>query len=156
MKTNNFRLPLYIIIIAIIQLMINTNSSKLYLDLLGLVIVIIILSNNYTFKSLIIISIIADLIGHWYLGTHLIAAISLTFISTSTTNFFNISTFLHKCIMLMFFTAIFLLVMLVIDLVVHNTIISPISFIIEVAICAPLLLRFLEKILIKHTQDIIF
>lgn len=156
MKTNNFKLPLYILIIAIIQLIINSNS-RLYLDLLGITIIILILSNNYSFKSLIIISLIADLIGHWYLGSHLITAICLTFISTtSTTNFFNISTFLHKCIILIFFTVIFFIILLMIDLLVHNTVISPVSLIIEVVIIAPLLLKFLEKILIKHTQDFIF
>lgn len=155
MRTNNFKLILYILAIAIIQILIN-NSSKLYLDLTGIIIIILLLSNNYNYNSLIILTIFSDLIGHWYIGTHLLAGLLITFLTGNVTNFFNISNFIHKSVLVAFFYTIFLFIILLIDLCLHNIAVDWIDFIIEIFICTPIILKILNNVLNKHTEDIIF
>lgn len=154
MKNNNFSLAIYLFILGFVQIVIN-NSSSLYFDLLGVSLVVLILSGNYNLISLLLISLIADLIGHWYLGTHLVAAISLTFISKSITNYFNISTFLHKSITLIIFSAGFFAIIFIIDLIVHNAVINIKSLFIEIFIITPIILKLLERLLIVQNRDII-
>lgn len=139
----------------IVQILINT-STNLYLDLMGIVIIILLLHNNYSLRSLIIITLVADIIGHWYLGTHLFAAIFITFLSGHMANFFNLSTFLKKSIIISFFYTIFSLIILLIDLCLHNQGIHPIDMVIEIFIFVPIILKILNNLLIKHSEDIIF
>ena len=155
MKKNNFKFIPSVIILAIIQLSIN-NTTIFYVDLLGALTVILLLSDNYTFNSLLIITIFSDLIGHWYIGTHLFAAVLLTFLLSVITNFFSISSFLHKIMILMFFYTIFLLIILGIDLLTHNVVIHWSSFILEIVVFAPIILKFLNNGLIKRSEDVIF
>ncbi len=155
MKNNNPQFYLYIIFLAVIQIIIN-NTFPLYVDLLGVTVVILILCGNYTLITLFFISILADLIGHWYLGTHLIAAICLSFMPKSTTNYFNISTFFHKSVTLMFMSSAFLLLIFCIDLILHNAVINITSLFLEVIIIAPLLLKTLDSFIIVQNRDLIF
>ena len=139
----------------LLQILIN-SSTKLYLDLMGAIIVILLLNNNYTFKSLIIITFLADIIGHWYIGTHLFAAILITFLSSRVTTFFNLSTFLKKNLIVAFFYALFLLIVSLIDLCLHNPGMHVTDIIIEIFIFSPIILKILDNLLIKHTENIIF
>jgi hypothetical protein len=139
----------------VVQIVLNSCTS-LYLDLMGALIIILLLTNNYNFKSLIILTFLADLIGHWYLGTHLFAAICMIFLTGYVTNFFNISTFLKKSIILAVFYTLFLLIIALIDLGLHNIGMHWFNFVIEVGIFSPLILKSLNTLLINHNDDIIF
>jgi cell shape-determining protein MreD len=139
----------------VVQIILNSSTS-LYLDLMGALIIILLLTNNYNFKSLIILTFLADLIGHWYLGTHLFAAICMTFLTGYVTNFFNISTLLKKNIILAVFYTLFLLIIALIDLGLHNIGMHWFNFVIEVGIFSPLILKSLNTLLINHNDDIIF
>lgn len=155
MRTNNLKLSIYIMIIMVLQILLNT-STKLYLDLMGVVIVILLLHNNYSFRYLIIITLLADVIGHWYLGTHLFAAVLITFLSGHMTNFFNLSTFPKKSVIVSFFYTIFSLIILLVDLCLHNPGTRIIDMVVEIFILVPIGLKILDKLLVKHNEDVVF
>ena len=96
MQINSIRFILFIIGIAIIQQIVN-NSTTIYIDCVGLVLVALLITNTECyFRFLIILSIFADLIGHWYFGTHLLAVILISFISNYIVDFYKICNNLQK------------------------------------------------------------
>jgi cell shape-determining protein MreD len=155
MRINSFRFIIFILCIAIIQQIVNT-STPIYVDCLGAVLVALLITDmGYRIKSLVILATFADLIGHWYFGTHLLAIILLSFISKFITNYYRICNSLQKTIICGLFYAILLLTIGLIGIITHNNNFSWISFIVEISIINPIILWLLHLFIIKTPLDII-
>ena len=155
MQINLFRFILFILIITTIQQIVN-SSTPLYIDCIGLVLVILLITNTeYHIRFLIILSIFADLVGHWYFGTHLLAITILSFISKYVVDFYKICNNLQKTIICGVFYAILLLIIGASGVITHNSYFSWISFTFEIFIVTPIILWLFHSFIIRIPPNII-
>ena len=154
MRINGFRLTLLTIFIASLQLLVNSQTS-LYLDGEGVILVLLLISGGYTLRTLILISFFADLIGHWYLGSHLFAILLLSLLTGSIISFFHVCSFLQKTFILMVFYAMFSAIMTTIDLCTHNVLTGGLNFAIELVILCPVICMLFNITIIKHSENIL-
>jgi len=149
MQLNLFRFIIFILIIAIVQQIVN-NSTSLYIDCIGLVLVALLITNTEShIRFIIILSIFADLIGHWYCGTHLLAITLLSFISKYAIDFYKICNNLQKAIISGIFYAILLLIIGLIDIITHNNNFSWFNFVFEIFIVNPIILWLFHSFIIR-------
>lgn len=83
MQIKYLNLSILIIIILFLQLIIN-NTTILYIDCLTLLLVAFLLDGLFPVRLILIVSLLADLFGHWYLGTHLLAITLISYGGTAT------------------------------------------------------------------------
>lgn len=109
-----------IIILIILQLILSIFIPD-KIDLLGIFLLIILVNkyNNYT--KIFILSIIADIIGPYYIGTHFLSLLIISFISDRYYNFYKILTHLQKNIILITFILLFELIINIVRLITNNT-----------------------------------
>ena len=88
MQIKYFSLYTLIIVILVLQLLIN-NATILYIDCLTLVLVALLLDGFFSVRFIFIVCLLADLFGHWYLGTHLLAIILISFPIRGLVNFYQ-------------------------------------------------------------------
>ncbi|MFN8770877.1 MAG: hypothetical protein ACK5Z5_07900 [Neisseriaceae bacterium] len=108
------------------------------------------------FRQLIIIALAADLIGRWYLGTHLFAIVLISFISDKYYNFYKLSGTLQKIISVIIFTGMQFAITAIIGLLTHNIRIDLLSLATEFIILCPLIFLISSKVLKNVFSDIIF
>lgn len=156
MKINHLKFALLIVFFALIQILIN-NIYPVYVDWLGIVLVFLLFINIFTFSLIIIISFVADLIGHWYLGTHLLAIVLISLIVSPLLNFYKMSNEVQKYFILCVFYAILRFIIFIIGLLTKNSFIGLNSFIIEALVLAPLTLILFNMVGVKTiATDIIY
>jgi hypothetical protein len=156
MKSNHLKFTVLIIFFALIQILIN-NISTIYIDWLGVVLVFLLFINVFSFSLIILIALIADLIGHWYLGTHLLAIILLSFIISPLLNFYKMSNEFQKYFILCVFYALLSLIIFIIGLITKNSFIGLNSFLIEESILVPLTLILFNLVGVRTiATDIIY
>ena len=80
MILKNLRLIIFVLILLVIQFLIN-NLSIFYVDLLGIILITLLIEGKSSWLALVLLSLIADLFGHWYLGSHLFAIVILSVFS---------------------------------------------------------------------------
>ncbi|HLX53308.1 MAG TPA: hypothetical protein VKR58_05180, partial [Aquella sp.] len=88
MQVKYLNLIILIVIILAFQLIIN-NTTILYIDCLTLVLVTLLLDGFFSVRFIFIVCLLADLFGHWYLGTHLLAITIISFPTKGLVNFYR-------------------------------------------------------------------
>ncbi|MBP9743381.1 MAG: hypothetical protein KBD37_08485 [Burkholderiales bacterium] len=156
MQRNNIRFILLILCLSTLQIIIN-NSTKLYIDCLSVVLVIMLFSSAFSLGIVVLLALLADLIGHWYLGSHLFAVLILSFLTTPLVNFYRISSYLQMNVTICIFYAILTGIIALIGLSTHNLFISWYDFTIDTFILCPLVLALFNLLGIKSSSsDIIY
>ena len=80
--------------LSLCAILIN-NLTIFYVDILAIVLVCLLLGGNYNWTQLIILSLLADLFGHWYLGSHLLW--QLQFLAFSVLNLLAFTELVTGC-----------------------------------------------------------
>lgn len=155
MIVNNLRLIIFCIILVFTQFLIN-NLTIFYVDILAIVLVCLLMGGIYSWTQLIILSLLADLFGHWYLGSHLLAITILSIFSSKFTSFYRVSNWLPRTIMANIFFSILLLIIYLIDVIVGKVFTSFSSLVFEVIVLMPLIQFILQKFVNLRPSDIIF
>ena len=155
MQTNRIRLIIVILLLTLIQLMIN-NGGIIYLDCVGVVLIALLINGQYTLQMLIFTALFADLIGHWYLGTHLLAAILSSFITSPLVNFYRICNPIQKATLTSMLYAFALGIVAIVGLLTHNVILSWGGFFLNILVICPLILSLLSYFVFKPCSDIIY
>lgn len=127
----------------------------LYLDGLTLVLVAFLLEGLFAVRILFTVCLLADLFGHWYLGTHLLAITLISFPVKGFVNFYRVSNVLQKVVLNGIFALFAYLIIGLIDLLVHKTMISWINFAVEIILVNPIILFLLHRYVIRFSPDII-
>ncbi len=155
MQINNFRLIMLTTVLALLQLLINSNGI-VYLDCVGAVLIALLVSSNYSLRIIVISAIFADLIGHWYLGTHLLAIILVDFIAAPLINFYRMSNFIQKNILTCFLYACSLTITILVGIITHNAIFNWTNFFLNIFIICPLVLGLINRWASKAYSDLIY
>ena len=156
MKSNHLKISVLIIFFMLIQILIN-NLSTIYIDWLGIILVFLLFINVFPFSLIISIALVADLIGHWYLGTHLLAIILLSLIISPLLNFYKMSNEFQKYFILCVFYALLRLIIFIIGFITKNSFSGLNSFLIEELILAPVTLILFNLVGVRTiTTDIIY
>ena len=108
-----------IISLIILQLCINIFIPN-KIDLLGIFLLIILINSYTNYPKLFILSIIADSIGPYYIGTHFLSLLIISFISDRYYNFYKILTHFQKNIILIIFILIFELIINIVRIITNN------------------------------------
>ncbi|MCE2706078.1 MAG: hypothetical protein LW807_03290 [Proteobacteria bacterium] len=155
LKAGQIKLIVLTLFLSIVQLLIN-SSSIIYADLLGVFLVVLLVNQFCLYRQLIIIAFFADIVGHWYLGTHLFALITISFLADKYFNFYKISNIFQKIISIIVFYSLFNGVITIIGLLTHNIRVDTLSFIIEIIVLCPIMFAIVGKILGLSTVDTLF
>lgn len=155
MRINLVKLYLLIFITAALQMIIN-STTILYLDGIAVVLVIILATEIYSLRMLVIISLIADLIGHWYLGTHLLATIMVSFFTHHLKIFFRMSNNFQKYLILVFYYLALEGIIFSVSILSHNFNFNLLSYAINIFVLIPALLTLHNKFVIKNSMDLIY
>lgn len=133
---NDINILICLFLSLIVQFIIN-NFTIVYIDIFGAILVLMLLIGTYSWLSLIIISILADLFGHWYLGTHLIGLVIISMLSGNITNFYKMCNPLHKSVIAALYYSVLSIVIILIELVSNKIFFSPISIVIQLFVVIP-------------------
>lgn len=156
-RNKNFLFKLYLLAIIFLIIEISINSySIIYVDIIGIFLTVLLINKLCLFRQLIIIALAADLIGRWYLGTHLFAIVLISFISDKYYNFYKLSGTLQKIISVIIFTGMQFAITAIIGLLTHNIRIDLLSLATEFIILCPLIFLISSKVLKNVFSDIIF
>lgn len=150
-----FKLYFLTILLILAQLFIN-STSVIYVDILGVFLIVLLINKFCLFRQLIILAMVADLIGRWYLGTHLFAIILISFFSDRYYNFYKLSGSAQKIISIMIFTIIEFMLNTLIGLLTNSVKIDFFSIATEIIILCPLIFLITAKLLKTPSSDIIF
>ena len=138
--------------LMLFQLIIN-NLTVLYLDCLSVILVILLFRKNSYLKLIIFIAFFTDLMGHWYLGSHLFAAILLSFLSQRLVITYSLGSSLQKVAMISIFYAMLSGILILIGLLTHNSFINWIDFSVEVFVLCPVILWLFSLTNIRYTRS---
>ena len=155
MQINNFRLVVLIIALALIQLLIK-SSGVIYLDCVGVVLIALLINGNYSLRMIVVSAIFADLIGHWYLGTHLLATMLVSFLAVPLINFYRMSNPIQKNILTSILYACNLTIIALVGVLTHNVIFNWTNFFLNICIVCPLALWLLNRLAFKANSDFIY
>lgn len=137
MILRNLRLILFVLSLLITQFLIN-NLSIFYVDLLGIILIITLIENKSSWLTLVILSIIADLFGHWYLGSHLFAILLLSGLSARMSRFYLLCGWVNRTMIANFFFLLMGLVIYLLDILLGKTFTSLPSIALELFFLMPL------------------
>lgn len=156
MPRNNIKFIFLVILLSVFQVTIN-NSTGLYIDCLSVAIIILLFSNVFSFIVVVLLSLLADLLGHWYLGSHLFVAVALSFLSVPLINYYRLSGYVQMSVIVCIFYALLTAVITLIGFVTHNLFINWLGFVVEIFILCPVIQGLFIMFGIKAvTQDIIY
>lgn len=154
MQIKYFNLSILTIVILILQLIIN-NITILYIDCLTLLLVGFLLEGLFLVRLIFIIGLSADLFGHWYLGTHLLAITLISFLVKGLVNFYRVSNILQKVVLNGLFSLLVYIIIGLIDMLFHKSSINWLDILIEIVILNPIILFLSNIFIIKLPSDII-
>lgn len=155
MQINNFWLVILTIILALIQSLIN-NSGIVYIDCVGVVLIALLINGNYPLRIIVANAIFADLIGHWYLGTHLLAIILVSFLTVPLINFYRMSNLIQKNILACLLYTCSLIIIIIVGILTHNIIFNWTNYLLNIFVVCPLILWVLNKLAFKARSDLIY
>ena len=144
MKKNRYLQIILFLLLILSEIYIN-NASKVYIDLIGVFLLIYVINFSLSIQNMILISLIADLIGFWYLGTHLLAIIIVSMVTDRLTNYFSLLNLLQKFLYMFFFYALMVSLILLIGKISHNYFINLAGFLFEILLC-PILFLIIKTI----------
>ena len=155
MTANNLRLALFGICLIITQFFVN-NFTIFYVDLFAILLVSILMLGSFSWGMLIILSIVADVIGHWALGSHLLAIILLSIFSGRFVNFYGMFGFFQRTIVTALFFLALIIISYIIELLTGKVFTSVRSILLEIFILLPLVQFILGKFIFKRSSDLIY
>ncbi len=156
MQRSNLKFITLIILLSIFQLIIN-NSTTLYIDCLSVILVALLFRKHLPLQVIIFLSLFADLMGHWYLGSHLFAAILLSFITQKMVIFYSLSGKVQRCVIVSLFYALMSLILSGIGLLTHNSFIKWLDLSLEIFILCPVILSLYSLTQVRgSSSNIIF
>lgn len=155
MTISNIKLTILCLVLILTQFLIN-NLTILYVDLLTIVPLVLLLDNRYNWFQLIILSLLCDLIGHWYFGSHLLAITILSVFSVRVVNFYKICNSFQKLFINGFFLTLLLAIIYVISLATARVYISWYGFLVNVCIALPLIQLLISKFVLPRNSEYIF
>ncbi len=150
MRINYSGLITLIFVVTLFQLVINSTTS-LYIDCLTIIMVILMLNELFFIQAFILISIFADLIGHWYLGTHLLAVVLVSLLIRNFIRFYRTCHTLQRVILVCIFSSITYIIIMIIDLIGHNNNFSWINLLIDAVVLTPFLI-WLSNLLVLRSK----
>lgn len=137
MQISNLRMFILCVVCGFIQIVIN-NTTGFYVDIIGALMVVLLFNPNYSLKSLILLALFADLIGIWYLGSHLVAGILLSFLVKTIMNFYNMCAILQKTIIMIIAYSCLYLILFVLGVIYNNWLFEIKSYALDAFIIMPL------------------
>ncbi len=153
MILRNLRLIILLISCAIIQFIIN-NFTILYIDIIGIVVISLLLDGRSNWSKLVLVSLMADLMGHWYLGTHLLPLVILSIFSQKINRYFQLCNWLNRSLITVLYWFLFSVFIYMLDLLLSKTLISVYSLLFEFIIIIPILQIWLNIFAPKSTEYI--
>lgn len=155
MIANNLRLAIFLIVLLVSQFLIN-NLTIFYVDLFGALLVISLMNNNSSWVKMVGFSLLADLFGHWYLGTHLIAIVLVSLMVRNLVRYYSLCGLLQRTLVVNLFFIIMNLIIYVIDLLLGRTLFTFRSLFLEIGLLIPLIQIILDKLVIKKPDEFIW
>ena len=155
MIVNNFKLAILFLALVIIQILVN-NFTVIYIDNLALVLVVLLLSGRYSWIQLIVLSLIADLIGHWYLGSHLLAITLLSMFSANFANFYKVCNGFQRSIITGLFYLGLIFIIYLISLATSRVYVSFSGLFLSLIVILPLVQMLINRWLLGSNSDYIF
>ena len=154
MQLNNVKLTILMFLLIVCQLAIN-NLTIIYVDCLGVLLAILLAYNSFSIRAIILLSIISDLIGHWYIGSHLFASVLVSVVTGYCTNFYKMSNFLQRYILVAIFYVIFKGILILLDKLLGNSVSIAYSYPVEIGIILPVTFIIFSRYIIRPSSDII-
>lgn len=152
MIIDNFKLSIAIVIFALFQITLNV-STTFYIDCIGIILVILLFIDNISILSIVIISLIADLIGQWYIGSHLFAIIFCSFFNKTFINFYKMTNPGNKYFIIILFYSLLSGILTIISYISHNFGFSIYNYLLDIIAIIPLVLFIFHKFVIEHVLD---
>jgi|SRR6185437_6755862 len=153
MQVKYLNLFILIVIILAFQLIIN-NTTILYIDCMTLVLVTLLLDGFFPVRIIFVVCLLADLFGHWYFGTHLLAITLISFPTKGLVNFYRVSNVLQKVVLNGIFALIAYGIIGLVDVLLHKSGMNWINLLIELLVLNPIILLMLSAFVIKLPSDI--
>jgi cell shape-determining protein MreD len=156
MELNKIRLSLFMVILLVVQLFID-NVTPVYLDCFGVLLVILIAYNIFSIRAIIILSVISDLIGHWYIGTHLFACVFTSFLTGYLANYYKMTNSFQRYILLIIYYSLFCGLIFAINLLFRRSgsnIVSYLAYVIEIVLILPIIRSIVKRFLVSSTTDL--
>lgn len=144
-----------IVLLLIIQIIIN-SATIFYVDILGIVLIVFLMSSEIRWPNIIWTSILADLFGYWFLGTHLIAIVVLSIVIQKLINFYRMVNWLARYIFTSIAYLCMSLVIYIVDELVGKTHLQMINILFTLLFIIPLVLFVTRNFFVKDTSGIIW
>ncbi len=138
MFRNNIRFLLLILSLSIFQLIIN-SSTIFYIDCLGVILIILLFKKNISLRIIILLSFFTDLMGHWYIGSHLFAVIIISFFTQNLFTMYAMGSSIQRTFMISIFYALLSGIISLIGILTHSGFINWLDFGLEVILLCPLI-----------------
>ena len=148
MKIKKIKFVLFIALITIIQVLINIFSNC-SIDILGIFLVVLLAYGFYSLRFIILISLLADLFGHWYLGSHLLTIIIIGIFLSKLVNYFRISSFIQRLIIIVAFYSLLITGVTLINGILNNYTFSWYAYIFEIMLLCPIILALFDSYIVK-------
>lgn len=143
------------LIMVFTQFMIN-NFTIFYVDIFGAIIVVAIMIGSYSWLSLICLSLLADLLSHWYLGTHLIALVLISIVSSKIVNFYKISNAINKFVIVAFYYSLLSLIIVIIEFATGRVFFSASNLLFQIFVVIPVVQLMVHLISKKNKSNSLF
>lgn len=155
MQINKLKFGMLIVGIIIIQLLVN-YFTQVSIDGLAVTLIILLAYGLYSLRFVVAISLLADLIGHWYLGSHLLAVILIGFIAMRFVNYFRMSDFLQKAMIVIGFYSLLVATITLLNTVLHNYTFVWSGYVIDIIVLCPIILMLFSLYIIKTSTSVIY
>jgi len=148
MRINYPGLVFLVLLLSVIQLVVN-NMTIIYIDCFTLVMVALLLNDLFSIRVFMFLSVFADLIGHWYLGTHLLAIVLVSLLAIKFVQFYRTCHTLQRVILVGIFSLLTYGFLMLVDLLVHNNSFSWQNLIIEAVLINPIIMWLMSLFVLR-------
>lgn len=155
MIINKLSFILLCVVLIVVQFVIN-NFTIFYVDMIAIILVSLLLRGNLVWLQLIVLSFIGDLIGHWFLGSHLLAVVLISYFTSKVANFYRMCGWFPKTLISMFYLALFYLVIYLVELSTRRVFTSIDSLIVQLLILLPIVQFALNRFNTRKPSEYYF
>ncbi|MDD3265632.1 MAG: hypothetical protein PHC75_00450 [Burkholderiales bacterium] len=152
---NNLKYLIMLLAAVFTQFMVN-NFTIFYVDIFGAVLVIALLLGSYSWLFLICLSLLADLLSHWYLGTHLIGMVLISIMSDKIVNFYRISNPLNKFVIAVFYYLLLFFIIVLIGFITKKVFFSVTSLLFQIFVVLPIVQLIVHALAKKNKSNSLF
>lgn len=152
---NKVSFIIFCIILVVAQFLTN-NFSIFYVDLFAILLVSLLLRGNLLWMQLIILSFVGDLIGHWFLGTHLLAVVLLSYFTNKIANFYRMCGWFPRTLISIFYLAIFYLIVYIVELSTKRVVTSLDDILVQLLVFLPLVQLVLNLLTTQKSSEYYF